>query len=73
MKLVSTLSQIVKFNYKFDNSKPSGFPKRIMDISNAKKILGYRPMNSLMDGLRKTWNWYFKNYNENKKRHNYFK
>lgn len=71
-KLVSTLSEIIQFNYKFDPSKPSGFPKRIMDISNAKKIIGYRPANTLKQGLKKTWDWYIKNRNENKKRHNYF-
>ena len=72
-KLVETLSEVVNFNYRFDKKKDSGFPKRIMDISNAKKILGYSPKISLKEGLKETWSWYINNSNQNKKRHNYFK
>ena len=64
---------MIRFNYKFDISKPSGFPRRIMDIKNAKKILNYNPQFSLKRGLEETWNWYYKNKNENDLRHNYFK
>ena len=71
-KLVKTLSEIVKFNYKFDKTKNSGFPKRIMSVKNAKKILGYEPEFSLKKGLKETWDWYIKNSKQNKKRHNYF-
>jgi GDP-L-fucose synthase len=72
-ELVETLSSFIKFNYKFDVSKPSGFPRRIMDIKNAKKILNYNPQFSLKRGLEETWNWYCENKNENDLRHNYFK
>lgn len=72
-KLVETLFEVVKFNYRFDKNKNSGFPKRIMNISNAKKILGYSPKISLKDGLKETWSWYVNNAHQNKKRHNYFK
>lgn len=72
-KLVETLSSFLKFKYKFDVTKPSGFPKRVMDISNAKKIIGYKPQFTLKKGLEETWNWYLKNRKENKLRHNYFK
>ena len=71
-KLVKTLSEIVKFNYKFDKTKNSGFPKRVMSVKNAKKILGYEPEFSLKKGLKETWDWYIKNSKQNKKRHNYF-
>ncbi len=71
-ELVHTLSSIIKFNYKFDKTKPSGFPKRVMDIKSAKKILKYKPQFSLKKGLYETWKWYQKNKNENKLRHNYF-
>ena len=67
------MSSFVKFNYKFDDTKPSGFPRRIMDIKNAKKILNYNPQFSLKKGLEETWNWYCENKNENDLRHNYFK
>jgi len=72
-ELVETMSSFVKFNYKFDDTKPSGFPRRIMDIKNAKKILNYNPQFSLKKGLEETWKWYLANNNENQLRHNYFK
>ena len=72
-KLVETLASFLNFNYKFDSSKPSGFPKRVMDITNARKIIGYNPKFNLQEGLRKTWYWYLNNRKENNLRHNYFK
>jgi GDP-L-fucose synthase len=72
-ELVETLSEVVNFNYRFDKTKDTGFPKRIMDINNAKKILDYSPKISLKEGLKETWSWYINNSNQNKKRHNYFK
>jgi len=72
-ELVETLSEVVNFNYRFDKTKDSGFPKRIMNIDNAKKILGYSPEVSLKEGLKETWSWYINNSVQNKKRHNYFK
>jgi GDP-L-fucose synthase len=72
-ELVETLSEVVNFNYKFDKTKDSGFPRRVMNIDNAKKILGYNPKVSLKEGLKETWSWYVNNNGQNKKRHNYFK
>lgn len=72
-KLVETLCEIHKFNYKFDTSKDSGFPRRIMNIDNAKKILGFNPKYSLKKGLEETWSWYINNSSQSEKRHNYFK
>ena len=72
-ELVETLSSFLDFNYEFDVSKPSGFPKRVMSIKNAKKIIGYNPQFSLKMGLQKTWEWYTDNREENNLRHNYFK
>ena len=72
-QLVEILSSVQNFNYEFDTSKNSGFPRRIMNIDNAKKIIGYQPKVTLKDGLKKTWDWYIENKNENELRHNYFK
>ena len=72
-ELVETLCEIHKFNYKFDTSKDSGFPRRIMNIDNAKKILGFSPKYSLKKGLEETWSWYINNSSQSEKRHNYFK
>lgn len=72
-ELVETLNKFLDFNYKFDTSKPAGFPKRVMDISLAKKLIYYNPGTSLLDGLKQTWNWFIKNQNEHLKKKNYFK
>lgn len=71
-ELVETLHSFLKFNYKFDTTKPSGFPKRVMDISLAKKLIDYKPSTSLREGLEETWNWFIKNQKEYLKRKNYF-
>ena len=70
--LVETLHSFLDFNYEFDTSKPSGFPRRIMDISLARKRINYNPTTSLRDGLRETWDWFIENKDEYKKRKNYF-
>lgn len=72
-ELVETLRSFLDFNYVFDTSKPSGFPKRVMDISLARKLTDYNPTTSLLDGLKETWNWYVKNQDEYHKKKNYFK
>lgn len=72
-ELVETLHSFLDFNYVFDTSKPAGFPKRVMDISLAKKLIHYNPTTSLLDGLKETWNWFLKNHDEYLKRKNYFK
>jgi GDP-L-fucose synthase len=72
-ELVETLHSFIPFNYRFDAAKPSGFPKRVMDISLARKMLGYDPKTTLLDGLKKTWEWYLKNQNEYLNKKNYFK
>ena len=72
-ELVETLSSFLDFNYEFDTSKSSGWPKRLMDISLAKKNIGYNPSTSLQNGLKETWDWYLKNEKEYKLNKNYFK
>jgi len=71
-ELVETLNSFIPFNYKFDTTKPSGFSKRVMDISLAKEMLGYNPITSLLEGLKQTWDWYLNNKNEYLQRKNYF-
>ena len=72
-ELVQILHSFIDFNYEFDATKPSGFPKRIMDISLAKKLIHYNPTTSLSDGLKETWNWFTEHQDEYLKRQNYFK
>ena len=47
----------------WDVSKPDGQPRRMLDISRAKNILGWKPKTSLDDGLRKTVEWYYDHQN----------
>jgi GDP-L-fucose synthase len=72
-ELVETLARVVGFNYKFDTTKSSGFPKRVMDISLASELLGYIPEVSLEDGLRRTWLWFKAHSTEHLKKQNYFR
>ena len=72
-ELVETLNSFIDFNYKFDTTKPSGFPKRIMDISLAQRLIHYKPATTLLDGLKETWNWFVENQNEYRNKMNYFK
>lgn len=71
-ELVETLRSFVHFNYEFDPEKPSGFPKRIMDISLARKLIHYNPTTSLLNGLKQTWDWFVKNQDEHLNKKNYF-
>ena len=72
-ELVETLNSFIDFNYKFDTTKPSGFPKRVMDISLARELIDYNPTTSLLDGSKETWNWFINHQNEYLKKKNYFK
>jgi GDP-L-fucose synthase len=72
-ELVETLNKLIPFNYRFDDTKSSGFPKRVMDISLAHAMLGYNPTTSLLEGLKQTWEWYMANADEFLARKNYFK
>jgi GDP-L-fucose synthase len=72
-ELVETLHSFLGFNYQFDVTKPSGFPKRVMDISLAREMIEYNPTTSLLDGLKETWNWYIAHQDEYLKKKNYFK
>ena len=72
-ELVETLHSFLRFNYEFDVSKPSGFPRRVMDISRARELIGYSPATSLLDGLKETWEWFVENQDEYLKKKNYFK
>jgi GDP-L-fucose synthase len=71
-KLVETLREFLEYNYEFDASKPVGFPKRVMDISLARKMIDYNPSTSLLDGLQQTWRWFQENSDEYLKKKNYW-
>lgn len=47
---------------KYDKTKPTMIPKRLIDITLAKSILNWSPKVSMSDGLKKTVDWYKKTY-----------
>ncbi len=44
--------------FRFDLTKPTGVVSRALDISMARKVLGWQPRFSLREGLEKTIEWY---------------
>ena len=71
-ELIESLQKIVSFNAFYDKSKPSGFPRRIMNMEHAFNTTGFKPTISLYDGLKDTYNWFKVNKKEYLKRKNYF-
>ena len=71
-ELVETLQEFLDFDYEFDPSKPTGYPKRVMDITLAQKLIDYNPTTTLRQGLEETWNWFLAHREEYHNRKNYF-
>jgi GDP-L-fucose synthase len=71
-QLVKELNRCIKFNYNFDIKKPSGYPKRIMNMKKAYKTIKFKPQITLGAGLRDTVDWFNNNKQEYLKRKNYF-
>ncbi len=60
--LAKKIISIVGYNPKieFDQNKPSGHMKRILDSKRSKDILGFKPQTNLDTGLLQTIQWYKK-------------
>ena len=56
----------------WDTSKPSGDKKRVMDITRARELLGWKPEISLEEGIKETMEWYKKNKDVIYNRYNVF-
>ena len=72
-QLVEALHSFLPFNFRFDASKPAGFPKRVMDITLARSLIDYNPTTSLVEGLNATWSWFIESGDEYLQKKNYFK
>jgi GDP-L-fucose synthase len=71
--LVETLRSFIDFDYEFDTSKPAGKGQKLLDISKARKLLGYEPATPLRKGLEETWQWFLANEDEHILKQNYFR
>lgn len=71
-ELVETLHSFLDFDYEFDTTKPSGYPRRVMDMTRAREWVGFEAGTSLRQGLENTWNWFMENGDEYLKRKNYW-
>ena len=72
-ELVEALHSFLDFNSVFDREKPSGFPRRVMDIGLAQQWIDYNPTTPLEEGLQATWDWFVNNQDEYLRKQNYFK
>lgn len=43
---------------KFDRTKPTTIPKRLVDTTKARRLLGFKAVTSIREGARKTIEWY---------------
>jgi GDP-L-fucose synthase len=61
-ELAETISAVVGYNgeINWDTSRPNGTPNRPLDYSKITE-LGWKPKNSLLSGLAKTYKWFFEN------------
>ncbi|MFX0140451.1 MAG: GDP-L-fucose synthase family protein [Candidatus Hodarchaeota archaeon] len=62
-ELVELIAKLTGFkgNIKWDTTKPDGQPRRMLDISRAKKEFGFCPKTNFKEGLKKTIEWYITN------------
>lgn len=62
--LVNLIGRLTDFKGKivWDKTKPDGQPRRKLDTTRAKKEFGFKSETSFEEGLRKTIQWYYDNY-----------
>ncbi len=58
VKLILEYADYTNANVVFNSSKPSTFPKRLVDLTKAREILGFKPEYTFEDGLKKMIEWY---------------
>lgn len=58
VKLILKYTDYQNANVVFDSSQPSTFPKRLVDITKAREILGFKPKYTFEEGLKKMIEWY---------------
>lgn len=61
VKLSLKYAEHIPKNINYDLSKPTSIKSRTLDISKAKKVLGWQPQYTAEDGIKKTVEWWMKN------------
>lgn len=58
--LIGTICKLMNYEGEihWDSSKPDGQPRRMLDVSRAEKLFGFRAKTSFEEGLQKTIEWY---------------
>ena len=61
--LVELIAKLMEFRGEivWDNTKPDGQPRRMLDVSRAERLFGFRAKTKFEDGLKKTIEWYLAN------------
>lgn len=59
-ELVTKICELMGFHgeIRWDASKPDGQPRRMLDVTRAERLFGFRAQTSFEEGLRKTIEWY---------------
>ena len=67
--LIKLIGKLTNFSGKivWDSSKPDGQPRRYLDTSRAEKEFGFKAKTPLEEGLKKTIEWFQKEYHFNSK------
>jgi len=62
-ELVTIIADLIgyKGKIKFDKSKPDGQMRRLLDVSKAKREIGFTAKVDIAEGLKMTIDWYLKN------------
>jgi GDP-L-fucose synthase len=61
--LVELIAKLMNFRGEvvWDKTKPDGQPRRMLDVSRAERLFGFRAKTKFEDGLKKTIEWYLAN------------
>ncbi len=64
--LAELIGRLTGFKGKFvwDTSKPNGQPRRLLDVSRAEELFGFRAGTDFEEGLRKSIDWYRQHHKE---------
>lgn len=65
LQTILTVANYANAEIIFNPSKPTMIPKRLVDVSKAKRLLGFKAKTSFADGIKKTIEWYLSKHAKN--------